>query len=168
MLTKCQTLLYRHLAWTIFFLIGEQLLYNVVLVSAVQQLESAIIIHLYFPSWKLFSDLWNQRLSLLDRVGYTDTADESLCLGVLALLSSFSDFFVLLMCHFCTLAAANLCFHSPLRPSAYCKWICQRRTFNFQKVAWSLGQITYHPQVWEVPFRGQAAGPLNFLSFIYF
>ena len=34
-----------------FFLIGVQLLYNVVLVSAVQQSESAICIHISPPSW---------------------------------------------------------------------------------------------------------------------
>ena len=34
-----------------FFLIGGKLLYNVVLVSAIQQDESAIIIHISPPSW---------------------------------------------------------------------------------------------------------------------
>ena len=34
-----------------FFLIGGKLVYSVVLVSAVQQHESAIIIHISLPSW---------------------------------------------------------------------------------------------------------------------
>ena len=33
-----------------FFLIGEQLLYNVVLVSAAQQSESAVYMHIFLPS----------------------------------------------------------------------------------------------------------------------
>ena len=43
-----------HLVWSILFFIGLKLLFNAIIVSAVQQCELAICIHLSPPAWSSF------------------------------------------------------------------------------------------------------------------